>query len=83
MNVLAIIARVLGLGNGGSAANTVGGVVNYATLVSLGGWAWVHRNEEVTFTVSVGFLCLVAGAAVFIMELMRRSNPNTPTQPKE
>ena len=71
--MLSTILKLLGFGNGGSVGNTVLGVANYATLASLGTWAWLHRDEQITFSISLGGLCLVIGAAWLLLELNRRA----------
>ncbi len=63
----------LGLSNGASALNKTLGAVNYLAIAPFAIWLWAHRDEQITFTTSLGFLCLVAGAIFALLELNRRS----------
>jgi len=71
--MLNIITRLLGIGNGAGVATSIMGGVNYVTIASLGTWAWVHRDEVVTFNMSLGTLGLIVGAALFVLEINRRT----------
>ncbi len=67
------ILSVLGLGNGAGIANKALGIVNWLALAPLAIWLWTHRDEQITFTTSLGFLCLIIGAVLVLLELERRA----------
>jgi len=73
--MLSFVLKLLGIGNGAGIATSVMGGVNYVTIASLGTWAWLHRDEVVTFNMSLGTLGLIVGAALFFLELNRRTPP--------
>jgi hypothetical protein len=69
------LLKLLGIGNGAGVASSIMGGVNYVTIASLGTWAWVHRDEVITFNMSLGTLGLIVGACLFMLELNRRTPP--------
>lgn len=78
--MLGKILGLFGLGNGGSITNNVLGTVNILALAPLGVWLYAHKDEQVTFTVSLGFLALLCGVAYVVVELNRRATyrPGSP-----
>lgn len=67
------ILALLGLGNGGSVTNNVLGTFNILALAPLGVWLYAHKDEQVSFTVSLGFLALLCGIAYVLVEINRRA----------
>ncbi len=63
----------LGLSNGASALNKTLAAVNYLAIAPFAIWLWAHRDEQITFTTSLGFLCLIAAAVLALLELERRA----------
>ncbi len=71
--MLDALLKLLGLSNGASLLNKALGAVNWVALAPLAIWLWTHRDEQITFTTSLGFLCLIAAAVLALLELERRA----------
>ena len=74
MNVINMLLKLLAIGENATPIAKVAGIVNFATLTPLILWLWAHRDEQVTFTASIGMLCLLAVVGTFYIELLRRTN---------
>ncbi len=67
------ILELLGLGGGASVVSKALGTINLVTITPLAIWAWTHRDEQVTFTMSLGVLAALAVLVYVLLELNRRA----------
>jgi hypothetical protein len=67
------LLELLALTKRASTLNRALGAVNLVTLTPLTIWLWTNRNEQITFTASLGFLCIIVAVAAVILELERRA----------
>ncbi len=71
--MLDLVKSLLGIGNGAGLASKALGTFNLIALAPLGLWAWAHKDEQVTFTMSLGVLAVLAVVVYVVLELNRRS----------
>jgi len=71
--MLGKILGLLGLGNGASIASKALGTVNILALAPLGIWLYAHKDEQVTFTMSLGSLAVCAVLVYVFLEINRRA----------
>jgi hypothetical protein len=68
-----LVKSLLGLGNGSGIASKALGTFNILALAPLGIWLYAHRDEQVTFTLSLGTLAVLAVLLYAFLEINRRS----------
>lgn len=73
--VIALIAKLLGIGNGASFIAQTAGVINWAGALPVLIWLYAHKDETVDFRVSLSTLLAVGVVALFYLELNRRAAP--------
>lgn len=75
MNILSIVLRLLGIGNGESKMNRVSGVVNAVVLLPVITYLVANHDKRINFETSLGFLALALGVVYALLEMNRRSRP--------
>lgn len=75
-NILNVIGKILGITPAGSVVNNVAGGLSFLAAVPLLIYVLNNVDRQISFSTSVGFLGLIIAFAFFVMEVLRRSNPN-------
>lgn len=73
LSILKFVAGIVGIGNGCSTTQNVGGVVNLAVGTPVVLYLLAHWNDTLDFKATYGFLALVVGCFLVVLEVQRRN----------
>ena len=71
--MLTTLLKVLGLGNGTGLVSTAVGIANWAAFLPVAVYLYSHSQVQINFNISLGFLALIAGFMIVLIELARRN----------
>ncbi len=75
LDIVKMLLKLFGIGNGESKINRVGGIINNVAMLPLVAYLVANADKRINFETSLGFLALCVMFLYWHMETLRRSRP--------